>query len=677
MHRLRSSLSSSFLLIAAMLGCEAAAIAQQWVTPTPEELHMTSVPEVPDARAVILYHDELADDDNHMRSSYSRVKILTEAGKELGDVHLEFDRRADGLGYGISEIAGRTIQPDGTIVPFSGKPFDKVIHKDRTDQYTIKVFSMPAVQVGSIIEYRYKVRWEDHIFYHPYWEIQTDLYLRRGHYLWKPTDRELLSTSRGGHESLTSSLTWNPVLPPGVEVAKTRLPTGRALLELNVKDVPPFGREEYMPPIQSSRYHVDFYYSPYKSPQEFWSTEGKYWSSDVNKFIGNSSFVHDAATEVIGGAATDEDKLRKLYALTGRLENTDFTRRRSSAEEKTEGLKETKSAEDVLRRKRGSSDQIAMTFVALSRSLGMNASVMASGDRSQRVVNANWLEFGQLTDDLAIVNYGGADHFFDPGSPYTPFGHLQWTHSSSGGVRQNGKETAFAQTPSESYKYSRSARVGDLKLEEDGRLSGTVTFTLQGSYAQSLRQAALRSDEAELREDLKHQLGNLLPGVGEIEVKSVDGLKDGEIPLKVVYSVAGQMGTTAGSRMVLPSDIFVEHSRPVFPHDKREQAVYFPYPNMMQDAVRITYPAGFTVESAPAAEHLQYKNMAVYDQKSKEAANSITVWRDLFIGEFLFPLDEYPQLRSFYSSFERKDHGSVVLKRTSHENAANDTSHGK
>ena len=33
--------------------------AQQWIAPTPEELKMTSVPEAPEAKAVVLYRDEV------------------------------------------------------------------------------------------------------------------------------------------------------------------------------------------------------------------------------------------------------------------------------------------------------------------------------------------------------------------------------------------------------------------------------------------------------------------------------------------------------------------------------------------------------------------------------------------------------------------------------------------
>lgn len=660
------------LLLPAALICTASATrAQNWIQPSQEELKMTSLPEQPGAKAVVLNVDELCDDDNHMRSYYKRIKILTEAGKDLGDVRIVFDKRSDGGGWTIEDVAGRTIQPDGTVVPFTGKPYDKVLTKTKDDQFRGKVFTMPAVQVGSIIEYRYKMRWDDRLFSSPFWDVQDeDLYVKKAHFLWKPTDKELVSTGRGGRESYTDTLVWHPVLPTGQEIKRTRLPNGRLLLELDLHDIPAFSSEQYMPPAASSMYHVIFYYSPYHTPQEYWNTEGKYWSTDANKFIGNSDYIRKTAQEVTAGATTDEDKLRKLYALTQSIQNTDYTRQHEAVEDKGEGLRQVKSAEDVLQRKRGTSDEITRVFVALARAAGMNASLMATGDRSRTLVDATWLDFRQLRDEIAIVNYNGADHFFDPGSPYTAFGHLDWVHTYTGGVRQKDKETVFAQTAIEGYKFSRTTRVADLKLDGTGAMTGTVTMTWQGSPAVVWRQRALRSDTDEVREELKKYLERMMPGGTEVVVRGIDGLTNAEQPLKVLFNINGHMGTPAGSRVVLPSDIFVAGNRNAFPHEHRGQPVYFEYPHVIQDAMRIMVPAGYTIESAPKDDRVMYKTTAAWAERSKQDNTSVTVWRDFTMGDCFFPLAEYNDLRAFYSSVDQKDHDSIVLKRAGADKAA-------
>ncbi len=636
-----------------------------FIPPTPEELSMKESAEVPGADAILLNRDELDDDDNHVRNIYTRIKVLSEKGvSRYGDVEIQYFKGSDLNGMYIGEVYARTIEPDGTIVPFTGKPQDKLLEKDKETAHMSKVFSFPAVKVGSILEYRYTLRFDDHHFYQPDWYIQNDLFLRKGHFVWKPTDRELHGTTRGGRETFSERLTWAQSLPPGVEVKRVRLPTQRLTLEVNVANVLPFLEEDHMPPIQSTRYHVLFYYTPYADAKEFWTTEFKYWNSDTKKFQNVTNVVRDQAQQATAGATTDEQEARKLYAFIMTLENTDYTRTRTSQEEKAE----IKSAEDVLKRKHGSSDQLAMTYVALAHAAGLQASSMIVADRRNLILDVNWFEFNQLTDQIAIVKFGGEDHYLDPGSRYTPFGHLEWNHTIAGGVRQDGPAdvaTMFVRTPPETYQYSHTARVGDVKIEPDGHMAGTVTLTYEGSPAVQWRHVALRNDEAELRDRLKKQLQGWMPGGTEVEIKTLTGLFDGEVPLKVTASVDGHIGNSIGSRVMLPSALFEANSRPAFPHEKRDQGVYFPYSEFMQDAVRYTLPAGYSVESAPASESAHFQKLAVYSLKSTQAANTITLRRDMVLGDLYYPLKDYPELRTFYNDLEHKDHGSVVLKRSS------------
>jgi len=149
--------------------------AQKWTEPTQEELKMTSQPQAPGAAAVYLYREETTDDKLHMFSIYIRLKVLTERGKEYSNVELSFTRGRDGSGFTVDDIQGRTIHPDGTIIPFTGKPYEKLVEKGQGIKMMAKVFTMPDVSVGSIIEYRYKLRYHDEYVESPQWYIQSNL----------------------------------------------------------------------------------------------------------------------------------------------------------------------------------------------------------------------------------------------------------------------------------------------------------------------------------------------------------------------------------------------------------------------------------------------------------------------------------------------------------------------
>jgi len=657
----------SFLTLSLAVFASPLLRADQWTAPTKEELSMTSQPEVPGAGAVYLYKEEITNDSLHMWSVYVRLKVLTEKGKDYANVELGYGSHREGGGYTIGEIAGRTIHPDGTIIPFTGKPYEKLIEKTQEYKYMAKVFTLPDVEVGSIIEYRYNLRYDDHYFISPDWYIQSDLFMRKGHYLWKPTGEQLLSKSRDDkREMFSNGIAWFPVLPGDTHIKQTRLPgtgmqEGQLIFELDVYDIPPMPEEEFMPPLNSFSYRVLFYYAYYRSIDEFWKTEGKYWSKQSDKFIGPGPKVGAAVHELTESTDTQDQKLRKLYAAVMQLENTDYTREHDRVEDKAEGLKEVHDTDDVLERKRGDSRQLTELFVGMARAAGMKAYVMFATNRDRSIFLQSYPSLNQLHDYIAVVNVDGKERFFDPGSRYCPYGHLFWKHSNTGGIRQTDNGTAFETTPGESYKWSRVERIGDLVMDDHGVVTGALKITYAGQSALNWRHQALSGDDASLRRELRTSVEHMLPGSMNVEVTSIEKLEDYENPLVVKYSVKGPIGSSTGKRLLVPNDIFTSNSRPVFPHEKREVAVDFRYPYWTQDAVRITYPAIFKVESSPSPDKFQFQNYAAYSLGSTSAPNSITMRRDFVLGEVLYFQKEYPDLRTFYNKFANKDQESIVL----------------
>ena len=636
-----------------------ALFAQQWTQPTPEELSMTSIPQVPGAPSVILYREQKTDDALHSRSFYERVKVLTEGGKEQANVELPYV--GGGGGYDVSDVSGRTIQPDGTVVPFTGKPYDKLVVKSGDVKIKEKVFTLPAVQVGSILEYRYKLRWDDSSFWSPNWFIQGDLYVRKAHYDWKPTQRATVD-SKGNVNY--GSASWTPFLPEGAKVMQTSMPNGQAFLTLDVHDIPPIVKEADMPPMQSVSYRVLFYYSHYPTYAAFWRENGKDWSKERDKFIGPNGTVKDYAATLISPGDSEQQKADKLYAAIMTFDNTDFTREHSTREDKAEGLKQVNNAGDVVQRKRGNSDQLAETYVAMARAAGLKAYVMGVADRRERLFVEQYMSLRQLDDLLAIVNIGGKEVFYDPGERYCEPGHLAWQHAGSGGLRQtDGGGTALVAAPGASYKDAHVTRIADLTMDDHGRVDGTVTMTLTGDPALHWRQVALRGDETSLKSDLRHDLEQKLPGGMEVEVKQVENVTDYTKPLAVKYTVKGGVGTVTGKRLLVPADLFVTNEKPRFPQPQREVPVDLHYASYMQDAIRFKLPEGITVESVPDPEKGTMSQLAAFETFSKKSGNSVTLFRNVSIGSPVFYSKEYPDLRAFYTKLETRDQDTLVLSR--------------
>ena len=309
-------------------------VCAQFQPPNPDELKMTADPKAPGAAAVYLDIKELENDPLHYESFYKRIKVLTEKGKELATVELPYLQS----NWKITDIKGRTIHADGTIFPLTLKAEDLLIAKSGDLQANKKVFTLPNVEVGSILEYYYEIHYDDNRYSSPDWRVQQSYFVHKAHYEFTAeTDLELVDQ----HGRIIRRLLWWPQLPSGIAVQNSI----GGKFTLNMTDIPPAPDEEWMPPIDSLLYRVGFYYTAAIDSRTFWLDEVKLWSKDVDQFAEPSKTIKDVVAGLIAPTDSDLDKAKKLYVAVQALENTDYSRKKSASEMKELKIKEIKNAE--------------------------------------------------------------------------------------------------------------------------------------------------------------------------------------------------------------------------------------------------------------------------------------------------------------------------------------------
>jgi hypothetical protein len=639
--------------------------APEWQQPTPEELAMTSDPAAPGATAVILNMDENDDDNLKMEEIYVRKKILTEAAKNDADVEIPYQRRT----FTIGAVAGRTIHSDGTVIPFTAKPFDKLIAKNQGFKYQAKVFSLPDVQVGSIIEYRYQIRYEDNYSIPPSWYLQGRYYIHKAHFRFEPLVLRVGEVILDSHQRASQGLAWVSVLPPGAEVKFIKIPgsgTGQGGLkdyyELNVANIKAIAHEEFQPPIEGLSYRVLFYNRRFDTADQFWKGEGKDWSKAADHFIGPGDRVKEAVGKLTTAADTPELKLHELYNAVMTVENTDFTRAHSKDEEKAAGVDIIKSADDVWERKRGNSDQIAMLFVSMARAAGLQAYLMAVTNRDDNIFEKQLPSMDQLDDDIVIVELDGKDRFFDPGSRYCTFGQLNWMHSDTAGLRQIAGGTAIAPTVPMIYKESLKEWIARLQLDKTGSVTGLVQMRFTGAPALEWRQAILRNDMTEETKNLEDSVKAKLPGGLNVTMKTIVAPNDPDKPFVVQFNVSGQIATTTSKRMFIPGQLLQAGSKPLLTSPTRENPIYFDYPYSELDDVQIALPPGIAIENLPKPEKEMMQKAALYSVNTATKGNAAIIVRNLAIGEFFYPVKDYPELKDFFAKVSAGDQEQLVLK---------------
>ena len=610
----------------------------QFQESTAEELQMTTEPKAAGAEAEYLYLEDTQDDEQSTRTYYERVKILTDKGKEHATVR--FTHTPDTK----FQVEARTIHKDGSIVPMTEKPSDLVEFKTKGLQINSLVFTLPSVEVGSILEYRVKFKYSDYISY-PIWTVQKDIFVRKSHYALRKT-----AMSQIDYLNLVGN--------------DAKIVEKKGVLTLDLADVPALPEEDWMPPLNTFKWRVLFFRTRFNNTQEYWDYAGDRWAVFVRDFTNPTNTLKNAVAQMIAPGDSETVKAQKIYAAVMKLENNDFTREKTKAERKKEKIHDINNAQDVWRDQGGNGDDIALLYVALCRAAGLNVVPMRVVDRSRALFDQALLNDDQMDDYIAVAQLDGKEIYLDPGQKMCPFGQLHWKHSMTMGFRLTDRTAKLDHTPPPSYQNSNLVRLANLKVDAAGNVEGSVQCVMQGQEALTWRQTALENDPEEVKKKIDEWMeGNLPQGV-QVSFDHFLGLEDYTTNLQVFLKVNGTIGALTGKRLFLPGLLFeVKSKHPFVSQEKRETPVDVHYARAVQDSVTYQIPQGYALESGPKTADIKWEPQAELSIATDAAQNMVRVRRVLIYGYSYLLAKDYGNLHDFYQKVAEADQQQLILAR--------------
>ena len=633
-------LSHAAVLLVAL--CAPRCLLAQFQEPTKSELQMTADEKASGASAVYLYREDITDQKSRTRTFSERIKVLSEKGKELATVRLPYDPVSDKV-----DVQGRTIHADGTVIPLTEKPSDIEGVKAGKFQLDMLVFTLPSVEVGSILEYRITVTYRE-IPADPTWDIQQGYFVHKAHYVYRHLG--------------PSFINYGSRLGPGDKVEKD----DKGTCTMDLTNVPALPDDDWMPPLNTVGWRVWFFRSPYPTPQIYWLMTGLQWFDFVKEYTKTTSTLKSAAAGMVDRSDTETQKAKKIYAAVMKLENTDYTREKSRVERKKEKIKDVHNAQDVWREQSGNSDELALLFVALCRAAGLDMDPMRVTDRSRAIFDYGVLSARQFEDYIAVGKLDGKDMYADPGEKFCPFGMLQWRHTLTSGFRPAAnKSSAIVRTPGTSDESNTVERVADLTVDEAGNVKGQVRIILSGQDALRWRQTAILNDESEVKKRFNEWIAGHLPEGVQGDFDHFLGLEDYNVNLLGFVRVTGSLGTTTGKRMFLPGLFFESKGKhPFVAQDKRTISVDVQYARSENDDVTYRLPASYKVESSPEASHVEWADQAKLAITTTIDGDEVHVTRSLANNYTIVDPKDYEKLHEFYQKLAVADQQQVVLVRS-------------
>jgi len=625
--------------------------------PSPDELKMTSEPLAPGAPAIILFRQVDRDDNIHTphEDNYVRIKILTEEGRKYADVEIPFFKENSD----IVNVRARSIRSDGSVKDFDGKVFEKSLVKGRfegrQEKYLAKTFTLPDVQVGSIIEYYYTIDFHEYTLYDSHWFLSHELFTKKAAFTLKPF------VGGGSYPVYYMRWSWNN-LPPGTTPPKEG---PRGIIEMEASNIPAFPTEDYMPPPDELKSRVDFIYEEgmvSKDQASYWRDLGKKRNGQLESFVGKRKEMEEAVGQIVSPTDLPEVKLRKIYDRVQKIRNTSFEVEKTEQQQKREKEKPADNVEDVWKRGYGNGVQLTWLFLALARAAGFEGYGCWVSGRNEYFFNRLTMQGEKLNANVALVKLNGKDLYLDPGGAFTPFGLLAWPETGVPGLKLDKDGGTWIVTTLPLPSESRVEKVAKLTLSDTGDLEGQLTITYTGLEAGTRRVEQRHADEVARKKYLEDRAVSELAAAGEAELTNQPDWGSSEAPLVAEFKLkVPGWASNAGRRAMIPAAVFTAGEKSTFEHSNRVHPIYFRYPHEKVDDITISLPYGWQVSSVPKAQETD-AHVVHYQMKVDADASSLHLTRKVSIDLMMLDVKYYPALRGFFEVVRTGDGSQIMLQ---------------
>ena len=642
------------------------ATGDQWKPIDPAELALKTPTVEKDADAEGLFWEVRIDDNSEggglVFNHYLRVKVFTERGRESQSKIDLLYGKLYGSEIKISDIAARTIKPDGSIVELKKEDiFDRTVVKASGLKYKAKSFAMPAVEPGCIIEYRWRETRVNAVANYIRLNFQRDIPLQRVQYLVKP-----LSLDGYGFNSITLHGTPTPW-------AKEK----NGFYSTSMTNVPAIHDEARMPPEdQVKTWMLVFYQSTTenrKDPEKYWIETGKYYYDQKKSLIKPNDEVKKMAASLIADAKTDDEKLERLFDFCRtKIKNVSLDTAGLNSDELAK-IKDNKNPGDTLKRGTGRSSEIDQLFAALANASGFDARIVMAPDRGDLFFDKG-LPNDYFIDPMNIaVKVGGNWKFFNPGYPHIPFGMLRWQEEGEQSLITDPKEPVWVETPMSGPEKSLIKRSAKLKLTDDGTLEGEIHIEYTGHFAIERKMEIDEESETQREDDLKAEIKEQI-STAEVSNIKVENVMDYTKPLVYAFHVrVPNYGQRTGKRLFFQPAFFQHGDKPMFATTDRKYPIYFHYPWSEDDHVQLELPKGYALDNAETPAPFGSGKISEYKVSIAASTDgTLLIYKRNFFfggaGTVLFPVESYAPLKNYFDVLHKQDSYTLALKQTATTN---------
>lgn len=634
-----------FIISCVFLFIISCANKSQWATKINwDDLDLTDIPsqaDFPDEPAIILSDDgrmEIFGDPENGFSYFERhkiIKILNIRGHRYANIVLPYYPTTQ-----IENINARTIKPSGEIVVLDKDDiFDVNLYPNfvfYSDQRA-KIFTMPGIENGAIVEYKYTVNIRKRTLWHS-WIFQDEIPTLLSRFC-------LIHPSEWKLDYRAYNITQDP------EVIKK--PAGfRSTYRWEMRNVPPVKSEFAMPNLKEIVSRLSF------SPVGIrtWKDVADWYYKLIDPQIEPDKDIENLARTLTAGRNTNQEKLQNIYEWV--RDNIRYV-----AVEIGIGSYQPNPAEKVLDNHYGDCKDMATLICALAKEANLEVYEVLISTRQNGLPDTTLPSPYHFNHAIAYCpTVGDNGTWMDATEKGCPFGQLPWYDQGVYVlvVAENGRSKIY-QTPVLPPDSNQTHLVWQVEVDDNGVSHVKAKAGYTGALAVEIREDLLYTSQNEIKTWLEMYLAKQCYDA-KLDTFYINGLIPVVDPLEIFYTFRTENFLTEreDQTIIRPSQILSIVLPTYFLSTERIYPIQFQF--------------GFTEQMdlyMELADHFNLKSVQCQNEDHSpfgmgkwilEELNNVIHWHSMYqIVDKKIPIEEYSNFQKFLKTLKTNELREIIL----------------
>ncbi|MDJ1504500.1 DUF3857 and transglutaminase domain-containing protein [Xanthocytophaga agilis] len=596
------------------------------------------------ASAVVLadYGKITIDYNNVTIERHRRIKILDKKGLNRADIILPYyakDRIEN-----IDKVEAQTINVDKngkTII--TEVPKNQIFDVDASTNWREKRFTFPAVEVGSVIEYRSKMISQNYTFLEG-WVFQTDI----------PTLHSEMSVN-----IQVEDMDYRVLLQGERLMTKYQKMGDKPVSTWALENLPALVEEPYVANYYDYAEKVRFQLAgykkvttgavEYKSVMTTWEklAEEVLSSTEYENFLNRGGRAKDVLSQIITPADPDAVKVQKIY---------NYVRNTITWNGKYRVWPEQIFSR-FLESKQGNSAEINLFLTLLLEEAGLKANPALTSIRSHGKIQKSYALLSQFSHTLAYINLGGKDVLLDACDPLRPYQLLAKEDLNWSAFILDKKDSRWIkidQAPA-----AKETVYADINLENPQKPVYNFSVRYEGYKAVDVRRTYLALGEEKFLNNQRTVFND--KKLIKFEKENQDQTDE---YLLHKYQLVPEDDPESAQTLYFKPVMWHHFQENPFKGSKRNLPIELDYPESFQFVLNLHIPDGYEIQEMPKSALVSLPdNIGIFRYQTSVNGSQFQLSTQLQIKSVFIPVDYYTHLQQFYDHVIGKFGEMIVLKK--------------